>query len=128
MERDNNSLISASCSSLSNRIYSVLCCDRRCRSRLERLKVKLRNLKVEQKAICHELKLMQQQEVDDAETLQRYRNELHVLKTHHIDQKIQIVLLQGEVRKLRSLPTEIERSIHFVLEKLNQLEQQQQQR
>ncbi len=87
--------------------------DRRCRSRRQRLKVKLHNLKVEQKVIRDEFRTIQARELINTENLRRYREASLVYKADQVEQLCQIVRLEAEVEVLRSIQTEILRRVQL---------------
>ncbi len=67
---------------------------------------------------------MQHQQLNEEDKFEHYRKQLHALRTHKIKQQRRLQLLQEEGRKLRTLPSVIERLIHFFLHGLAQLQQQ----
>lgn len=56
---------------------------------------------------------MQHQQLNEEDKFEHYRKQLHALRTHKIKQQRRLQLLQEEGRKLRTLPSVIERLIHF---------------
>ncbi len=74
--------------------------DRHCRRlqsrrlRRERLEAKLHSLEGDQEMVCQEIMVMQRQQLNDEDKLQRYRNQLQALREHQIEQQRQIQLVE----------------------------------